>query len=186
MLFEDLSFTVVPGNILQITGSNGCGKTSLIRILCGLLPATAGSVTWHDRGIDECRDELTFIGHQTGVKLNLSPRENLKVDMALANAADTGAIDKALDQVGLQNHKEVLAKNLSAGQQRRIALARLLLLNKPLWILDEPLTALDSDGANLVKSLIKRHIVKRGMVIFSSHQSIASEHMPIKELRFDQ
>jgi len=119
------------------------------------------------------------------VKLNLSPKENLHIHTALDMSNKINDIDDALLQMGLHSHKHVLAKNLSAGQQRRIALAKLLLSDKPLWILDEPLTALDSDGVAMVKSLIKKHIVKQGMVILSSHQSIASEDLPIKELQLN-
>lgn len=189
VLFEKLSFTLNPGEILQVIGTNGSGKTSLIRIICGLLPATQGCIHWHGKSIEQCRDNffesIHYLGHKTGVKQNLSPKENLQVDLALANATKTNEIEQALSQLGLQHYQDVLAKSLSAGQQRRIGLARLLLSDKPLWILDEPLTALDAAGIDVVKSLIQEHIGKQGMVILSSHQSIASPQMPIKELRLD-
>ncbi|MBS2693449.1 cytochrome c biogenesis heme-transporting ATPase CcmA, partial [Salmonella enterica subsp. enterica serovar 1,4,[5],12:i:-] len=146
ILFSELSFSVQPGDIIQVEGPNGAGKTSLLRILAGLARPDDGEVCW--RGRNTLRDragyqqDLLFIGHQPGIKAVLTPFENLQFYQAVRGAAEPQAIWRALEQVGLVGYEDLPVAQLSAGQQRRVALARLWLSAAPLWILDEPLTAI--------------------------------------------
>jgi heme exporter protein A len=176
-LFTDLNFTLNSGEILQVVGANGAGKTTLLRIISGLLPAVEGEVSWCGKRIEHCREtyfsDLIYIGHQTGAKGGLTPRENLRFAGQLAGQAlDMSAIDVALDTVGLRGMEDTETHMLSAGQQRRVSLARLALISARLWILDEPLAALDTSGVEIVERLISRHLGQQGMLLMTSHQPL--------------
>ena len=151
ILFDDLSFSVAPGQIWQVEGRNGSGKTTLLRILCGLSTHFEGELFWRDEAISESRDqfvsELLFIGHQTGVSLLLTAEENLRWQCALHPSLDESKIAYALEQVGLRGFEDVPAHQLSAGQKRRIALAKMYMSRAALWVLDEPFTAIDKNCA---------------------------------------
>ncbi|KPK56738.1 MAG: hypothetical protein AMS22_00250 [Thiotrichales bacterium SG8_50] len=180
LLFSGLSFVLRPGQILQIEGANGSGKTSLLRILCGLTLATEGEVRWMGQDIHEVRADyyadLAYIGHAHGVKDDLTPVENLRIATALGNAKPDALSDEALEEallaVGLFGFEDQLAQTLSAGQRRRVALARLLLTRARLWILDEPLTALDRAGHEKIETMLTEHAQGGGMVIFTSHHAL--------------
>ena len=145
LLFEQLELRLEKGQMLQISGPNGSGKTSLLRLLCGLMQPTAGQILIRGRPLESQRSELArnllWIGHAAGIKGLLTPEENLAWLCALHQPADREAIWQALAQVGLRGFEDVPCHTLSAGQQRRVALARLYLAQPPLWILDEPFTA---------------------------------------------
>jgi heme exporter protein A len=178
VLFHDLSLRVEPGTLLRVGGVNGSGKSSFLRILCGLLKPTLGEVRWRGESIHELGEdfhrELLYVGHRNGVKDDLTVIENLRAWMAMAGrSSDVAIINAALSAVGLEEYGSALARYLSQGQCRRIALARLFLAGEtPLWILDEPFTALD---ANAVESL-SRHIAAQieggGMVVLTTHQDV--------------
>ncbi len=180
ILFRALSFAVQGGELLRIAGANGQGKTSLLRILCGLLAPTAGEVRWRGDPIPGLREEYSrhvlFLGHAPAVKDDLTAVENLAIACKLAGvAADGPGIAAALVRFGLPE-KPVFVKKLSQGQRRRAALARLLLSESvPLWLLDEPLAALDTAAAELVESLISAHVARGGMVIYTTHQEARVE-----------
>lgn len=175
ILFRGLSFAVRPGELLRIAGANGRGKTSLLRILCGLLSPTGGEVRWAGEAITSLREEYSrrvlFLGHAPAVKDDLTAAENLAVACELAGvAAQASSIAGALARFGLPE-KPVFVKKLSQGQRRRAALARLLLSEAvPLWLLDEPLAALDTGAAALVESLVSAHVARGGMVLYTTHQ----------------
>jgi heme exporter protein A len=174
-LFQDLSFSVEPGELLEVSGPNGSGKTSLLRMLCGLLAPTAGEILWRGANIRTLKEEyfkgLAYLGHSGGVKAELSAAENLFISGGLAGSPPDGEkIGAALGRMGLRGSEALPVKTLSQGQQRRLALARLLLSDKALWILDEPLTALDRVGVGLVQSVLEEHLAGGGMAVLTTHQ----------------
>jgi heme exporter protein A len=173
-IFQKLSFSLLRGNLLLVTGANGSGKTSLLRILCGLLSPSAGEVRWNGTAIRSLKEEyakqLVYLGHAPGVKDELSPGENLEIACQLAGISVSGEeLRGALARFGLPEEKAV--KQLSQGQRRRAALARLALSAQvPLWLLDEPFAALDATAMALVEELIQGHVARGGAVVYSSHQ----------------
>ncbi len=176
LLFRDLNLRVDAGQALQVRGPNGCGKTTLLRILCGLTRPEDGTVGWRGRALrahdpDYLR-ELRYIGHSDGVKLVLTPRENLRIAMALDTGADEAALVSALTRLNLADFMDVPCRTLSAGQRRRVGLARLTLGGARLWLLDEPFTALDRDGGEIVHALIEAHLDGGGCAVLTSHQPI--------------
>lgn len=176
VLFTGLDLALSGGEILQIDGVNGSGKTSLLRILCGLAQADAGEVTWHGRRIDihrsEYLQEVIYIAHSNGIKVDLTSLENLTLASALCMKTSKRTLKEILSLVGLLDYAEQTASNMSSGQKRRLALARLLISDARLWILDEPFTSLDEDGKELVSKMIIRHVDDDGCVILTSHETV--------------
>lgn len=182
ILFESLSLEVNPGDIVQIEGPNGTGKTSLLRILAGLSVPYEGNVCFKEQPIQHCRESfhqnLLYLGHLAGVKGELSAQENLEFNLAI-QGIDNSLAEETLAKVNLLGFEDALASHLSAGQHRRISLARLWQSNAPLWILDEPFTAIDKLGVqNLEKQFIK-HTDQGGAIILTTHQdlTIAKERL---------
>ena len=165
-LFRTLEFSLAEGEALQIYGENGSGKTSLLRCLCGLLGEAEGEVVW-DESI-----EPIFLGHLAAVKPELSVFENLSLHPIGAKFPNEDEILKAIVEVKLGGYEEEAARRLSAGQVRRVALARLLLAKSQCWILDEPFTSLDSEGCSWLEKTISEFIENNGSVIITSHQPI--------------
>ncbi len=174
-LFAELDIAVKRGQLLQIEGANGAGKTSLLRILCGLSEPRTGSVCWRGTNIRECRPDfygaLLYLGHQPALKADLTPLENLHFYRALGGHA--GDPEWALGAVGLIDFEDQPVGRLSAGQRRRVALARLWLSTAPLWILDEPFTAIDRQGVGHLERHLQRHVDSGGAVILTSHQPVS-------------
>jgi len=177
-LFADLSFELEAGGLVQIVGTNGSGKTTLLRCLCGLFTAENGEVLWNGAPIEQQRAEylmsLSYVGHKAGIKDDLTPVENLHMDAVLAGNHNGIDPRTALAQVGIERVGNVPCRALSMGQRRRVALARLLVTHNQLWVLDEPLAALDHAGQEMVADLLQAHSKQGGMVVFSSHQSFTS------------
>lgn len=164
-MFQSLSFGVCPGQLLQVDGANGAGKTSLLRILAGLS-------RYGYSGHVERRSPLLYLGHQPAVKALLTPRENLAWHVAGQGSHSDGEIEEALAKVGLYGYEDVASHALSAGQHRRVNLARLHLSQSPLWLLDEPFTAIDRDGVAELECLLVEHLERGGAVILTSHQAL--------------
>ena len=177
-LFGGLSFSLAAGSFLQAFGPNGSGKTSLLRIVCGLMAPAAGDVRWDGANIRRLGEEycaqVAYVAHQNGVKDELDPVENLRISSGVAgNALSKREAQAVLERVGLSRQKHLPARLLSAGQRRRLALSRLLASRARLWILDEPLASLDDDGAMLARNLISEHLSNDGMAIIATHQEMS-------------
>jgi heme exporter protein A len=186
VLIRDLSFSLQPGEVLQIEGPNGSGKTTLIRILCGLSADFSGELRWlgqpRQHNQDLFRQQHLYFGHATGIKTALSPRENLRWILQLkgveqAAAALNQAIDSALAKVGLTSYEDVPVYALSAGQKRRVALARLHLEPARLWVLDEPFTAIDRKGVTELETLIQQYAGNGGAVLLTTHHALTLERL---------
>jgi len=176
-LFRDVNFSLEAGGLMQVRGPNGSGKTSLLRMLCGLSNPAAGEIRWSDapiRALDgEYYAAMTYIGHLSGTKDDLTVIENLCISSALAGfEIEAGQAKEALNHIGLRGREALPVKVLSQGQRRRVALARLLVCKTPLWILDEPLVALDVSAVKLIQELLERHLKEGGMVVMTTHQEI--------------
>ena len=177
LLFSDLNFSLSAGELLQVEGANGSGKTSLLRMLCGFMMPAAGEIHWRGQSIrkldEDFNAEMIYLGHLNAIKDELNALENLRIGAHLAGCIvkDTQVI-AALRRMGLRGREALPVKVLSQGQRRRVALARLLFSNAPLWILDEPLTALDVGAVGLMQELIGGHLAKGGMVIYTTHQPL--------------
>ncbi len=175
LLFDELSLEINAGDIVQVEGPNGSGKTSLLRILSGLSQPYEGQVQYKKKIISHCREEfqqnLLYFGHLSGVKGEMTAEENLKFNLALHgnNTDDTLAY---LAKVNLLGFEDSLASHLSAGQHRRIALARLYQSNAPIWILDEPFTAIDKQGVASLEQIFLQHVKRGGCVILTTHQDL--------------
>ena len=176
-LFSGVSFALQPGEWLHLEGDNGVGKTSLLRLACGLSGLEQGEIQWQGQpvssNIDEFRANLAYLGHQLALKEDLTPLENLRADTAIAGRTLSLADAKAaFAQLGLKGREHLPVRVLSQGQKRRTALARLLVSSAPLWILDEPFVALDAAAQNVLSEVINGHLNRQGMVLFTSHQMV--------------
>jgi len=175
-LFSGLDLKIKQGEVMQIHGTNGSGKTSLLRILTGLSQPAAGEVFWNGVNIEDdpaaFNENLSYIGHLNGLKTELSALENLHLMQKYLTRSSNTQPQAALDAVGLAGYEHILTYQLSAGQKRRVALARLALCNTPLWILDEPTTAIDNEGVQAFEQTVIEHTNKGGMVILTAHQKL--------------
>ncbi len=176
-LFAGISFSVKPGELLHVQGPNGSGKTSLLRMICGLVLPVQGDIFWGGESIRGLREdyfkEMTYLGHLSGIKEDLTALENLDILSRLAGGdATEDAVVAALGQMGLAGREDLPAKVLSQGQKRRVALARLVLCRTRLWILDEPFTALDVAAIAVVQALLSQHLHNGGMIILTTHQDL--------------
>jgi len=176
-LFAGLSFALAPGDWLQVTGANGAGKTTLMRTLVGLSQADAGQVTWNGRAVQEQADAFRratlYLGHHAAVKEELNPIENLQLSCALdGEPVAEPQVRTALQTLGLAGRGRLPTRHLSAGQKRRVLLARLLLRPARLWVLDEPFAALDTAAVELIGLLLAAHLQGGGMALLTSHQPV--------------
>ena len=187
-LFSDLSFTLSPGQLLHVKGPNGSGKTTLFRAICGLFLPQQGDVLWNNENIksldEDYRREFLYLGHQNGIKDDLNGLENLTLSSRLDESeVNNEQIWNALGKMGLAGFEDLPTKMLSQGQKRRVALTRLLLNSAPLWILDEPFVALDSDAVVFLQSVIADKLQNGGMVLLTTHQKVALTAGEIRQLQ---
>ncbi|HEX5337275.1 MAG TPA: cytochrome c biogenesis heme-transporting ATPase CcmA [Gallionella sp.] len=186
-LFSGLCFELHPGQIMQVQGANGSGKTSLLRTLCGFLMQDEGTIFWRGEDVRELEEEyyaeMMYLGHLNAIKDELSALENLRISAGLSGKelSEKEAIS-ALRRMGLRGREMLPTKVLSQGQRRRVALARLLANDAKLWILDEPLAALDVGAVALIQELIAEHLARQGMVIFTTHQPLEVAGMQMRSL----
>jgi heme exporter protein A len=176
-LFKDVSFHLQPGAWLRVAGDNGSGKTSLLRLITGLSPTEDGQVLWNQLPLQAGRaafhQNLLYLGHHNAVKDDLTPLENLQFAARLCQQPITpNTALLALQRMGLKSRAHVLVRHLSAGQQRRVLLARLLTQQAKLWVLDEPFTALDVSAVALLTQLLQDHLALGGMAVLTSHQAL--------------
>ena len=176
VLFSGLDFVLGPGQTLLLEGRNGSGKTSLLRILCGIRLPETGALKWCGEDIFSLgpiyHEHIVYVGHRDGLKLDLTPLENLAMARGLGNPNPDTSPGDALARVDLLGFEDIPTRNLSAGQQRRLALARLLVTRSQLWILDEPFTSLDVYGIELVEELFHEHVSRGGMLAMTSHHAV--------------
>ena len=187
-LFAGLTFRLEAGELLHLQGRNGSGKTSLLRMLIGLLPPESGEIRWQGEAIrtlaDDFRGELCYLGHLNAIKEELTPLENLLAAARLAGEelSEDDALD-ALEQVGLAGREDLACKYLSQGQKRRSALARLVNEKRPLWILDEPFVALDLAAVDWLAGIISAHLQRGGLAVMTTHQLVDIPAGTVRELR---
>ena len=176
VLFDNLEFSLHNGQAMIIQGSNGAGKTSLLRIITGLSPSANGVVSWNQHNIEsiaeEYQHELLYIGHMTAIKRELTVRENLQLMMRFWPSDHRLSVAELAERVGLRQRLSVFCSRLSAGQQRRVSLARLFISTQKLWVLDEPLTALDVDFISDIEKCLQQHMKSGGMAILTTHRGI--------------
>jgi heme exporter protein A len=189
-LFTGLNFQLQGGELLRLRGSNGSGKTSLLRILCGLVEPAEGEVLWKGEDIrsqrDEFNAEILYLGHLNGIKADLTGFENLRISNTLRGETPSDdQIYDALEQIGLGGREDLPTQVLSQGQKRRVALARLLLSDAALWVLDEPFVALDVDAVAQLAKLIEAHLQKGGMAVYTTHQEVEMRAGACLEVNLD-
>jgi len=190
-LFTDVSFELARGALLQVRGANGSGKTSLLRIVCGLLPPDGGEIACGGRAIRDLGEEyhglVAYVGHLNAIKDELDPAENLRYAAKISGLPATPPeMDGALRTFGLEGAR-LPCKLLSQGQKRRAALARLKLSGgRPLWVLDEPFSALDAQGITVTRSLIEAHLAGGGAVLLTTHQEVGFAGSTVQSIEFSR
>ena len=185
-VLRGVRFSVSAGECLQVTGGNGAGKTSLLRTLSGLMYPEEGTVSWcghnirHD--LPAFQTEMAYIGHEPPLKPDLTARENLRYWVGVRRKLKPAEIDSELSRMGADQWLNRPIRTLSAGQKRRVALAGLLLMGAPLWLLDEPTTNLDADGQRLVGTLIEEHLIRGGLAVAAIHHELAVSSALLRRL----
>ena len=187
LIIDGVSFSVKSGEMLFIEGSNGSGKTTLLRIISGLMQADEGQVTWNGKSIEQDRIEfnqqLTYLGHSTGVKAELSTLENISFFSALSGLPQKENSQAAIEWVGLKSYENSPGRHLSYGQQRRVALTRLLMEPSTIWILDEPFAGLDKNMIGALETRFKDHVHAGGILVLTSHQHIELDQVNTTRLQ---
>ncbi|WP_303286505.1 cytochrome c biogenesis heme-transporting ATPase CcmA [Marinobacter sp. SS8-8] len=175
-LFRDLSFSILPGTVTRVEGPNGSGKTTLLRMLAGLNDAWSGELLWCGKPRSGQREEFSrnslYLGHRPGIKPLLTPVENLRALTSGRRPVPDPVLRQALEGTGLAGFQDLPCRKLSAGQQRRVALARLLIADEPLWLLDEVFTAIDAGGVSAIENLLRQRAAEGGAVVVTTHHDL--------------
>ena len=189
VLFEHLNLSLAGGQMLLVEGRNGCGKTSLLRILTGLKLADEGEILWQGKTIEQQAadyyEQVNYVGHHDGVKRELTCLENLRLVQAMGKPSAV-ELDDALERVNLYRYGDTLMGSLSAGQKRRLALSRLIVTEAKLWILDEPFTSLDKNSMAMFESMFEQHLEQQGIIVMTSHHDIEIVYADIQRLVLSQ
>jgi heme exporter protein A len=190
LVFTGITFVVEAGEVLVVTGANGSGKTSLLRIVCGLLEAAAGEIRWNGSSAralgDDYYAQLAYLGHHNGLKDDLSAAENIRVWAGVAGTTvELDAARRALRRLGLDGREDLPVRWLSQGQKRRAALARLLVTKRALWVLDEPFAGLDRASTAAVETLLEEHLATGGVALLTTHQDLGGIAAPVRRLGLD-
>ena len=181
-LFKQLNVELHSGDLVQVCGNNGTGKSTLLRILAGFIEPHAGNIVWQGKSIftelDAYQQQIHYLAHQNGIKPHLTVLENLTFNFALANKRlDLTHLNPLVDELSLSRLLDTKALHLSAGQLRRLAMLRIIANPAPLWILDEPMTALDASGQALLIDYLRKHLANQGMAIVATHQALPFANM---------
>jgi len=189
VLFRQLAFTLTEGQATRIQGSNGSGKTTLLRILCGLNTEYEGEIFWQGSPVETVRSDfrngIFYLGHAPAINKSLSPLENLRWFCASRGIREAMSIPRALSELGLQGYEEVPCYMMSAGQQRRVSLARMKLVNARVWIMDEPFTALDKRGVTELEEILASFVKSGGALLLTTHHPLQLE-CPLDVIDLDQ
>ena len=190
LLFEDVSFEVESNEMLLIKGRNGAGKTSLLRLICGLATPDAGEILWNGESIENIRPaysrSLLYVGHDNGISLDLTVLENLEFHRALNDNPSKHPIPEILERLRIVRYLNVPCRFLSAGQKRRVALAQLAISESKLWLLDEPFSSLDDQASETVVELVEQHLNSDGLCLMTSHQMIDWRDLKTKQIQLGQ
>ena len=187
LVFLGLTFSAQAGQLVQVRGANGSGKSSLLRLLCGLLPPARGEVQWQGRpiaaqGVDYTR-QLAYLGHADGLRGELTLRENLDFSLHIAGSRPDAAFCRAvMERLHLAGREHDQVRLLSQGQRRRLALARVLLSRRPLWLLDEPHAGLDADGEQVFETCLAEHAQGGGLAVVATHRAGSGDALDMDEL----
>ncbi len=189
VLFSGLNLDVKPGIILQIEGRNGCGKTSLLRLLCGIMMPSEGEILWNGESITRERADYysvaSYLGHHNGIKGELTALENLHFAQALSTPKTDCDLYNILERLSMAGFEDIPCRHLSAGQNRRVALARLLATDATVWILDEPFTALDRKGIMEVEKVFEEHVMAGGIIILTTHHPLKMDSQHYRSLNLE-
>lgn len=185
-LLRGVSFTLCAGELLHVTGPNGVGKSTLLRAVCGLIPLEEGEIFWLGKALnhrDEAFDaQLAYLAHTNALKSDLTAEENLRFELSLRRKLTGDEIPHSLSLVNIAHCAQLPMRVLSAGQRRRLALARVLLCKAKLWILDEPTTNLDTAGVSMVEGLMDGHLKSGGAIITAAHHGLLAGHASVRRL----
>ncbi len=179
-MFDNLCFTLQAGEIAHVAGLNGAGKTTLLRAIAGLFQPQSGEITLNGNPVPEQQAGVAYLGHKIALKGNLTARENLEFAETIQSITSSITIDYCINLLNIKDYCDTSVARLSAGQKQRIALARVIRTDARLWLLDEPGTALDSDGIRILQRLLEQHAKKNGMALYTGHQPL---HLPASCLK---
>ena len=186
MLFRGLNFSIKDGDLLQINGANGSGKSSLLQICSGLIEPTAGEILWENKNINKYRYEfqsnILYLGHSNAIKAALTVEENMRIIHSLTGEKANIDYSEILNTIGMTGMNEILVSRLSAGQKRRVGLTRLHMAKSKLWFLDEPFNALDKKGKKIIENIVINHCNDGGIVLFTTHQKMEINNYPLQNI----